>query len=85
MLAEQLIQLHPAHLRDVLLQINHQEQTPKFQSALCKLSILVFPLGCYIQVTQDIELLLLLLKVLIAEIRAKIVLHVTPANHTHQS
>ena len=84
MFGKQLIEAHSAHLCDVFLQKRHEHQTAKPKILLWGFSILVLAVGAGVEVSQDIELFLLLLEVLITEIGAEIVLDVSSANHTHQ-
>jgi hypothetical protein len=84
MFGKQLIEAHSAHLCDVFLQKHHEQETAKLEVLLWGFSFLVLALGTGVEVSQDIELFLLLLEVLVAEIRAEIVLDVSSANHTHQ-
>jgi hypothetical protein len=84
MFGKQLIEAHSAHLCDVFLQKHHEQETAKLEVLLWGFSVLVLALGTGVEVSQDIELFLLLLEVLVAEIRAEIVLDVSSANHTHQ-
>ena len=82
---KQLLQLGLTHLGYIFLEVDHKQHAPELQLSLINLPVLVLLLHVLVDVAQNVETVLFLPEVIVAEVGGEVVLHVAAADHAHQS